>query len=93
MLHALSHHQDIIKIETHNSTAAAFSNSTLKEKRSKAWDMRLHWIQDRVNNNEFTIYWSAGKNNYGDYYTKHFSPTYHQQIRPTYVLKGYNISQ
>ena len=42
MLEALGHHQHAIPIQTDNSTATAFSNATLKEKRSKSWDMRLH---------------------------------------------------
>ena len=54
--------------------------------------MRLYWLQDRVKNKEFKVYWSQGKNNLADYYTKHFSPTYHQQVRPTYILKGHNMS-
>ena len=88
ILEALGHPQHIIPVKTDNSTAAAFSNSTLKEKKSKAWDMRLYWIKDRVNNKEFHIYWEAGAKNFGDYFTKHFSPTYHQTIRPTYILQG-----
>ena len=41
MLEAVGHPQNVIPIRTDNSTAAAFCNSTLKQKRSKAWDMRL----------------------------------------------------
>ena len=92
MLEALGHHQKIIPLKTDNSTADAFSNSTLKEKRSKAWDMRLYWIKDRVHDKEFYICWSAGANNFADYFTKHFSPSYHQQIQPHYILKNFNIS-
>ena len=44
MLEALGHQQIIIPLKTNNSTVEAFSNSTLKEKGSKAWDMRLYWI-------------------------------------------------
>ena len=44
MLEALGHHRHAIPIQTDNSTATAFSDATLKEKRSK-----LHWIKDRVN--------------------------------------------
>ena len=92
MLTALGHPQNIIPIKTDNSTAEAFSNSTLKEKKSKAWDMRLNWLQDRVKQKDIKVYWSAGSNNFADYPTKHFSPTYHQKIRPTYILKGYHIN-
>ena len=93
MLEALGHPQNIIPLKTDNSTAEAFSNSTLKEKRSKAWDMRLYWIKDRVNGKEFYIYCSAGANNFADYFTKHFSPSYHQQIRPQYILKTLTLVQ
>ena len=50
--------------------------------------MRYYWIKDRVSQQQFIIYWDSGLNNYADYFTKHFSPTYHQQIRSTYILKG-----
>ncbi len=85
LLHALDHPQPPTPVKTDNSTAEAFSNSTLKEKRSKAWGMRLYWIQDRVTNKEFYIYWKAGDDNFVDYFTKHFAPSYHQKIRPTYI--------
>ena len=92
MLETLGHHQQPIRIKTDNSTAEAYCNKTLKEKRSKSWDMRWWRLQDKIKNKEFHVYWDKGKNNYADYHTKHFPPSYHQQIRPTYVLKGYKIS-
>ena len=42
--------------------------------------MRLYWIKDRVNNKEFHVYWRAGAENFADYFTKHFSPQYHQNM-------------
>ena len=54
--------------------------------------MRYYWIKDKVSNQEFIIYWDKGLNNYADYFTKHFSASYHQQIRPTYILKGYSLA-
>ena len=54
--------------------------------------MRYHWIKDRSTQNQFIIYWEEGLKNYADYFTKHFSPSYHQKIRPLYVLKGNNMS-
>ena len=92
MLEALGHKQNMTPLKTDNSTAEAFSNSTLKEKKSKAWDMRLYWIQDRVTNKEFYVYWKAGDENFADYFTKHFAPSYHQQIRPTYILKNHHVT-
>ena len=92
MLKILGHDQPPTPIKTDNKTAQSFANNTLKNKRSKAWDMRYYWIKDKVSNQEFFIYWDKGLNNYADYFTKHFSPTYHQKIRSNYILKGYNIT-
>ena len=50
--------------------------------------MRLYWIKDRVIGKEFYIYWSTGAHNFADNFTKHFSPFYHQQTSPTYILKN-----
>ena len=41
MLEVLGHPQQIIPIKTDNSIAEESSNSTLKERRSKEWDVRL----------------------------------------------------
>ena len=88
ILQALGHPQGPIPIKTDNQTASAFVNNTLKAKRSKTWDMRYFWLKDRVSQSEFFIYWDKGSNNHADYWTKHWPAKYHQQIRPTYILKG-----
>ena len=51
--------------------------------------MKYFWLKDRISQAQFFIYWDKGSNNHADYYTKHWSPSYHQQIRPTYILKGH----
>ena len=38
------------------------------------------------------MYWDKGLNNYSDYFTKHVSPSYHQKIISTYILKGNTIT-
>ena len=91
MLNILGHPQPPTPMKTDNKTAAAFSKQTLKPKRSKSWDMRYYWIQDRVTQDQFIIYWEEGLNNFADYFTKHFSSSYNQKIRSNYILKGYNI--
>ena len=69
MLCALGHQQGPVKVQTENSTAVAFSTNKLKAKRSKSWDMRLHWLQDRVQQNQFCISWGKGSENRADYFT------------------------
>ena len=46
----------------------------------------------RISQSQFLIYWDKGSNNHADYWTKHWSPTYHQRIRPTYILKGHSLT-
>ena len=46
-LEELGHPQPTTPIQVDNTTAAVFANKTLKQKRSKAIDMRFYWIQDR----------------------------------------------
>ena len=47
MLTALDHLQPATPARTDNSTASGFVNDTLKKKRSKAWDVRYHWLSDQ----------------------------------------------
>jgi hypothetical protein len=61
-------------MQTNNSTAAGFANDTIKQKCSKAIDMRFYWTKDCIRQGQFLIYWRPGPKNLGDYHTKHFSP-------------------
>ena len=54
-------------------------------KRSKSWDMNLHWLRDREQRKHFTIKWEKGKNNKGDYFTKHHPTIHHRKERQKYV--------
>ena len=47
-LEELGHPQPPTPLEVDNQTAVGFLNSTMKQKHSKAIDMRFHWIKDRV---------------------------------------------
>ena len=89
MLEALGHPQGPIDIKTDNSTAVSFSNGELKAKRSKSWDMRLHWIRDRIAQQQLRVTWGKGSENLADYFTKHFPPSYHQRVRTKYILQGH----
>jgi hypothetical protein len=44
----LGHIQPLTPLRTDNSTAFGILNKTIKKKRSKAMDMRYHWLTDRV---------------------------------------------
>ena len=73
------------RIVTDNSTAAGFANSQTKLKRSKAMDMRFHWVPDRVNQGQLEIAWEPGEHNHADYFTKHHPTTHHMRMRSIYL--------
>jgi hypothetical protein len=68
-------------LQTDNSTAFGILNETIKQKRSKAMDMRYHWLTDRVRQKQFDVYWRRGRENLGDYHTKHLSAQHHKDMR------------
>ena len=79
-------------IQVNNSTADGFANDTIKQKRSKAIDMRFYWIRDRTSQGQFLIYWQPGITNLGDYHTKHRSLAHHQLMRPTNLHTTENLA-
>jgi hypothetical protein len=86
-LEELGHAQPATPIQTDNSTAAGIANDTVKQKRSKAIDMRFYWIRDRVRQGQFVICWKKGSLNRADYFTKHHSTAHHQAIRSAYLYE------
>ena len=48
-------------------------------------DMHYHWVQDCSDQGEILVYWAPGAENLADYFTKHYHPIYHRQIRKVYV--------
>ena len=66
-LQELGHPQPPTSIHVNNSTAEGFANGTIKQKISKAIDMRFYWIQDRTRKGQFLIYWKPGSTNLGDH--------------------------
>jgi hypothetical protein len=84
-LEFLGHPQPATPIQTDNACAEGIINDTVKQKRSKAIDMRFYWVRDRVRQGQFQIYWKPGKDNKGDYFTKHHPPSHHCEMRPVYL--------
>ena len=79
----LTHPQPATTIQTDNSTAAGVVNSNIQPQRTKAMDMRFHWLRDRkVAQKMFRIFWKAGIFNFADYWTKHHSALHHREMRP-----------
>ena len=78
---AMGHPHPPTPIKTDNTTSLGVITNTIKRKRTKAIDMRfieweIEWIKTQLR-----IYWTPGKENLGDYYTKHHPPSHHKIIR------------
>ena len=72
-------------ITVDNSTAAGLAWDTIKANKSRAMDMRLHWIQDRAQQRQFLVTWAPGKLNKADYFTKLHAPIHHCHMRFVYL--------
>jgi len=83
--------QPATTIVTDNQCAEGIANDTVKQRRSKAIDMRFYWIRDRIHQGQFRILWCKGSVNLSDYFTKHFGPPHHRLVRPRYVLDKHDI--
>jgi hypothetical protein len=77
----LVHTQPPSPLRLDNSTAYDIVNETIKQKRSKAMDMRYHWITDRVRQKQLDVFLRPGRENLGDYHTKHHSAQHHKYMR------------
>jgi hypothetical protein len=73
--------------ETGNNTAQGILNSKMRQKLSKAFDMRYLWIKDCIHQRQFNLLWAPGKFNLANYFTKHFPPRHHRKMRYKYHQK------
>ena len=91
-LEEMGHPQPPTPVQVDNSTACGIASKTIKQRQSKAIDRRFYWVQDRVNQQHFHVYWKKGLHNvYADYVTKHHPTKHHQQMRPL-ILHQANLT-
>jgi hypothetical protein len=83
----LGHPQPPTPIQTDNACASGIINDEVKQRRSKAIDMRFYWVKDRVAQGQFIVHWRKGSDNLADYFTKHHSPSHHRLMRSRYLLE------
>ena len=82
----LGHPQLPTPIVTDNFCAAGIANDTVKQKRSKAIDMRFYWIVDCIKQHIFLVHCRKELENLADYFTKHHSPAHRRVVRSWYLL-------
>jgi hypothetical protein len=60
-------------------------NGKVQPKRTKAMDMRFHWLRNWECQQQFRIYWRPGKLNYANYWIKHHPETHHRNMRKEFL--------
>ena len=85
ILDKMGHPQPPTPLQTDNAMADGVVNSKITPKRTKAMDMRFHWLRDRECQEQFRIYWCPGKLNCADYWTKHHLSKNQKNIRREFL--------
>ena len=62
----LNHKQPPTPVRTNNSIALGIVNDTIKQVRSRTMDIHFHFVQDRMLQGQFYIFWDKGGHNLGD---------------------------
>ncbi len=56
-------------------------------------DMRFHWLRDREAQEQFRIYWCPGSTNLADYFTKHYAPAHHVNVRAEFLTRVNDLTE
>ncbi len=83
LLKEMGYKQPPTPIQTDNSTALGVVTNNIQPRRTKAMDMRFHWLRCRDTQGQFRYYWRPGPKNRADYWTKHHCAAHHIEKRPT----------
>jgi hypothetical protein len=84
-LRDLGHPQGLTKLTYNNQPAGRIAYRTAKIHKSKAIDMRYHWIQDRIEQGHFITDWQPGAYNLADYVSKAHPINHFKLIRPFFI--------
>ena len=93
LLTEMGHPQPPTPLQVDNTTALGIVKQNIQPKRTKAMDMRYHWLRCRENQKQFRTYWRAGETNYADYVTKHHPAIHHKTIRPLYLTSKEKLAE
>ena len=85
LLQELGHLQPQTAMKNNNATASGLTNATMKQRCSKAMDMRFHWIKDWIQQEQLLVYWHPGVKHFADYFTKHHNIHHHIKMHNIYL--------
>jgi hypothetical protein len=54
----MGHQQPPTPLECDNTTAVGILNDTVRQRQSKAMNMRYYWVKDRIKQGHYHIYWA-----------------------------------
>ena len=72
-------------IQVDNSTAVGIATKEFRQNKSKAVDMRFYWINNRIEQGKFRVFWIPGPENLGDYHSKHHPLEHNIVVRSKYL--------
>ena len=78
-----------IPIQVDNATAVGIANKIIKKNVSKSIDMRFHWIQYRILQRHFNVFWKPGPTNLVYYHSKHHPESHHIQVKITNLYESF----
>ena len=84
-LEELGHPQPPTPVLVDNSTAIGLANDTVTQQRSCAIDMHFYWVRDRINQQQYHVYWAPAHQNLADYFTKHHTPSHQRKMCKYFV--------
>jgi hypothetical protein len=84
-LQDMGHPQPPTSVYCDNKCAVGIVNGKSKQKLSKAFDMRFHWMRDRVKQDHFRVKWAKGSENLADIFTKALPVHRHLHLRSYYI--------
>jgi hypothetical protein len=68
-----------------NQVSGKVALGKAKQKKSKAFATRYHWLKDRLRLGEFRLVWAPGSTNLADFFTKVHTGHHVRAMRPVYV--------
>ena len=77
-------------IQADSSTAVGIKTKEFLQNKYKSMDMRFYWINNRIEQGQFRVFWIPGPEQLGDYYSKHHPPEHHIEVCSKY-LHGPNL--
>ena len=89
-LEEMVHHQPPTPVVTDSATINGFVNDNIRQRQSRATDMRFYGVCNRVIQGHYLLYWEREKDNLADYFSKHHPTKHHRAINGIYVVPTAN---